>query len=202
MGAAAVAGGGALLGGITSGMQAKEDAKRQREAIKKNRLAARASYYSTEDSVNLMKAATREATTNAIAEVSRAGKATERELAQSIDKVASSVSASNEGLTSGRSKGRLMVDVFQKGNKMLKEADDNTTSQITRLLEAQDAKTADLNNKLLQTYQEMSAVLANEGPSLNPTNKIISGAIGGAKTGASVYNAFEDFDMSSISDIF
>lgn len=178
---------GAVIGAGASILGATDAAKRQREQIKANRLAAKYKYSATESSVNLMKAVTREQTANAVAEQVRAGGAATRDLQDKITSAASTMVASSEGLTSGRSKGREMVGVYVKGNKILQEAKNQTTSAITQLVDIQDKRTNDLNNALLQSYQEMSAVLSDTGPDLgNNAAGFLTGALSGASAGVSL----------------
>jgi len=188
---------GAAVGGAASIFGARDAAKRQREQIKANRLAAKYKYSSTLDSVNLMKAATREQTANAIAEQVRAGGAAGRDVQDKVQAAAGTVIASSEGLTSGRSKGREMVGLYMKGNKVLQEVKNQTTSAVNQLVDIQDKRTNDLNNALLQSYQEMSAVLSNTGPDLgNNAAGFLSGAMGGASAGLSLESSYNTYQTT------
>jgi len=188
---------GAAVGGAASIFGARDAAKRQREQIKANRLAAKYKYSSTLDSVNLMKAATREQTANAIAEQVRAGGAAGRDVQDKVQAAAGTVIASSEGLTSGRSKGREMVGLYMKGNKVLQEVKNQTTSAVNQLVDIQDKRTNDLNNALLQSYQEMSAVLSNTGPDLgNNVAGFLSGAMGGASAGLSLESSYNTYQTT------
>ena len=175
---------GAAIGGISSIFGARDAASRQKAQIRANRLAAKYKFSATEDSANIMKAALRESTQNAVAELARVGAADVKDIDKEITRAASTLQARGEGLTSGRSKGREMIGLHVKGNVIRQKQQDKTTSMINQVVEAQDAKTNELNNRLLQSYQEMSAVLASEGPDLGSNiGGTISGAFSGAQSG-------------------
>jgi len=179
--------GGAVIGGISSYFGARDAASRQRAQIRANRLAAKYKFSSTQDSANIMKAALRESTQNAVTEIVRAGAADVKGVDKEITRAASTLAARSEGLTSGRSKGREMIGLHVKGNIIRQKTQDKTTSMINQVVEAQDAKTNELNNRLLSSYQEMSAVLASEGPDLGSNvGGFLSGAIGGAQSGIAI----------------
>jgi len=178
---------GAAIGGISSIFGARDAASRQRAQIRANRLAAKYKFSATEDSANIMKAALRESTQNAVAELVRVGAADVKDVDKAITRAASTLAAKSEGLTSGRSKGREMIGLHVKGNEIRQTQQDKTTSMINQVVEAQDAKTNELNNRLLQSYQEMSAVLASEGPDLGSNvGGFLSGTFGGAQSGISL----------------
>lgn len=181
---------GAAIGAASSMFGAKDEAKRIKAQTAANRLASKYKYSATMDSVNLMKAATREAASNAIAEQLRAGAETNREVKAEVERATSTKMAQSEGLTSGRSKGREMVDTMVKGNKLRQQMQNKTTSAVNQIVEAQDAKTNELNNRALASYQEMSAVLANEGPDMGSNvGGFLSGAMSGAASGMSLQNS-------------
>lgn len=181
---------GVVTGGVSSIFGARDAAKRQRAQIRANRLAAQYKYSAVADSANIMKAALRESTKNAVTEIVRAGAANVREVGKEVQRAESKLQARSEGLTSGRSKGREMIGVMVKGNELRSQVQNKTTSMINQVVEAQDAKTNELNNRMLQAYQEMSAVLANEGPDLGSNvGGFLSGALGGASAGVSLESA-------------
>jgi len=178
---------GAAVGAASSFFGAQDAADRQREQIKANRLAAKYKFSAVSDSVNIMKAAVRETSFNAINEQLRAGAETSREVEKEVTRAASTQMARGEGLTSGRTKGREMIGTFVKGNQLRNQMQNKTTSAVNQIIEAQDSKTNELNNRLLSSYQEMSAVLANEGPDLgNNVGGFLSGAMSGASSGISL----------------
>ena len=191
MAVAAAAGGLAAVGIISTVMGNKEAAKAQQAQIRANRLSAKYTFSSTEDSVNIMKAVNREQTTNAVIEVQRAGAAQSKDVQQQVTKVISTSIASSEGLTSGRSKGREMISLQIKGQEAVQASQNETTSAINQLVDQQDKVTNDLNNKLLAAHQDMAAVLSNTGPAITGnTQRVISSGIGGASTGASLGASF------------
>jgi len=185
-----VATGVAAVSVVSSIFGANAEAKQKQKAIKAKRRGAKLQYNSLEDSTNIMKGVNREQSANAIAETARAGAENLRQTQGKIDQAASTTASKSEGLTSGRSAGRQMVSVYIQGNKMLQEADNKTTSQITQITEAQDKATNDMNNKLLQAHQEMAAVLADTGASINKTNAVISSGISGFAAGSALNGAF------------
>jgi len=182
---------GAGIGGLNAILGNKAQAEAQREQINLNRLSAYYSYKATEDSVNVMKALNREATQNAMGEVLRASAENKRQTKQQVEKASGALSAQQEGVTSGNTKGRQMASLLIQGNKAVDNVDDTKKSAINQLITTQDQRTNELNNGLLQAYQQMSAVLANEGPSsVGNANRVVSGLFGGAMTGLSIGNAF------------
>jgi len=177
---------GAIVGGVSAATKANEQAANQEEQIRLQRQGAMANYNSSESSANIMKAVNREQTANAIQESLRSGSEDQRRMSQKIDKTASTASAKSEGLTSGRSKGREMIGIYMEGNKMMRDTKDETTSQIAQLVDANDKATNDLNNQLFKAYQDMSSVLASEGPSINVMAQVTEGVVGGAGVGQSM----------------
>ena len=175
--------GGAVLGNL-------EAAEAQRKAIKMQRLAAKAGYSSTEDSVNIMKAVAREQTTNAVAETLREGAAQFTDVKQEVQSVTSKAVARGEGLTSGASRGRALITLQIKGQEALSKSKSQTSSQVNQLVDQQDKITNDLNNQLLTAYQDMASVLSNEGAAITGnTSRALSGAMSGAASGASLAGA-------------
>jgi gas vesicle protein len=181
---------GAIVGGLSSIFGARDAAKRQRAQIRANRMAAKHKYSATLDSTNIMKAAVRESTRNAVGEILRVGAADVKEVQKEVTRAASTLAARSEGLTSGRSKGREMIGVMVKGNELRQKMENKTTSMINQVVDAQDAKTNELNNRLLRSYQEMSAVLSSEGPDLGSNvGGFLSGAMSGAQSGLALESA-------------
>ena len=186
---------GAALGGANAIMQNRAMAKAQREQIMLNRQAAIYAYNSAEDSINLMKSVNRELTQNAIAEQLRAGSENVRQTQQQVQKVASQVGASSEGLTSGKSKGRELASLYIQGNKLLDSVKDNAIMNINKLVDMQDKKTNEFNNYLLKQYQEMSSVLANEGPEIpGNINRVFQGMFQGAQLGANLGSSYKMYN--------
>lgn len=182
---------GAGVGAISSIWGAKEAAKQQRAQIRANRMAAKYKYSAVLDSTNIMKAALRDSSYNAAQEVLRTGAATGRAAEVEVEGAIGKLQSQSEGLTSGRSKGRQMIDTIVKGNQYKAQVKNQTVSMVNKIIEAQDAKTNELNNRLLNSYQEMSAILANPGPSLGSNvGGFLSGTLGGAQSGIALENAF------------
>ena len=186
-----VAGGLAVLQIGVSLYQQNELNKAKEEAIKAQRKAATLKFSSIESSTNLMKAANLENSLNMTGEALRAGAAKKGETKEAIVEATSTVSAASEGLTSGRSQGRQMVDVHVKGNKLLQKVDTQTRSMVNQITEAQDKMTNDLNNRLIGAHQDLTAVLANEGTELSSLPGALGAGISGFGQGMSIYNAFK-----------
>ena len=182
---------GAALGmasAISGQRAAAKEADRKREA---EMLAAKMQYAATESSVNLMKASSREQTTNAVQEALRAGAANSSDVNKQITQVASQAMAQSEGLTSGRSKGRQMVSLYIKGNDALQKTQSQTTSVINQMVDKQDQYTNDLNNKLMSAHQQMANVLTTPGNIYQGSNAaILQAGIQGAQAGASLGSSF------------
>jgi hypothetical protein len=182
---------GAAIGGLSAIFGNRAAAEAQRQQIQLQREAALLQYRAVEDSVNIMKSVNRDATTNAINEALRAGQEDVRQIDTAIKKAAGTSQASQEGLASGKTKGREMATLYLKGNKVLDQTKDQTQSVVGQLITQQDKLTNDLNNQLLKSYQDMSAVLANEGPIIpGNANRVLSGMFGGAMAGASLGSSF------------
>ena len=175
---------GGAIGGLNAIGQNKAMAEAQQEQIELQRLSSIYKYKATEDSINMMKSLNREATENAIREAMRAGTENIRQAQAKVTSAEGKLQASQEGLASGASKGRELATMYVQGNKLLDQTKDATTSQINKLITTKDMKQNELNNQLLKSYQEMSAVLANEGPVLpGQANRVVSGIFGGATSG-------------------
>ncbi len=187
---AAAAAGMAGLSMVSSYMQSKAQRKAADRARRAEILGAKKLYSSTENSINIMKAANREVTANLIQEALRAGAANSTTIKEDIKKVASSQVASNEGLTSGRSRGRALVSTYTKGNKLMSESKSETSSMINQLTDAKDKATADMNNQLIAAHQEMSTILTTPGAVYKQDPfAILNAGISGAASGASLASA-------------
>lgn len=187
----AVAIGGAAIGGGAAYLSAEAGAEATRQQIEAQRKAAKYKYTAVQDSVNIMKGATRESSANAVQEALRAGAAKDTKVQEAITTAASTSLSQSEGLTSGRSKGRQMLSLYIKGNKALQESQTVTTSVINQITDANDAKTNELNNSLLNAHQEMSAILTAASPYINNTGQILGATFSGMASGISMGSAFK-----------
>jgi len=189
----------AIFGAMGMGALAMYGEKRQQKKLADlasdqriaEMLGAKSKYAATESSINLMKANAREVTANAIQETLRAGAAQNQKVRDEVQKVSSSVSAKSEGLTSGRSQGRQMIEVAVTGNKVLNESKSETASMINNLTDAQDSRTNELNNSLLSSWQEMATILstpsnAYEGDKFKMGMAGLQGAAQGASFGSAI----------------
>ncbi len=177
---------------ISSVMGQSAAAKQADRARTAEMSGARMNFASTENSVNIMKAANRESTIGALGEVARVGAEQNRRVKAEITTVTSTAVASSEGLTSGRSKGRQMVALQVKGNQAVQDSKSETSSMMNQIVEAQDKATNDLNNKLFTAHQQMATVLSTPGATYQGNvGETISAGIGGAAAGASLVSAFK-----------
>ncbi len=170
---------------VYSQMEAAEEADRRRAA---EMLGAKKAYSSAESSINIMKAATREATANTITDVRRAGAGQHRDVKDKATETESTLMAQSEGLTSGRSKGREMTAQIVDGNKALLSSKSEETSMINKLVDTQDKITNDLNNKLFSSWQQMATVLTTPGATYYQGNvgDVFSAGLSGASAGHSL----------------
>ena len=180
---------------IMGAKAAAKEADRRRAA---EIAGAKLNYASTEAAANLMKAQNREYTANMLEEALRAGAAQNQDVREEVTRVVSSLSAQSEGLTSGRSKGRQMIDLQIKGNKALLDSKSQTASMMNKVLENQDKTTNDLNNKLVSSWQEMASVLSTPGAvyQQNPL-EVVQAGISGAQQGASLGSSMSQAGMFS-----
>ena len=182
---------------IMGGKAAAKEADRRRAA---EIAGAKLNYASTEAAANLMKAQNREYTANMMQEALRAGAAQNQDVREEVTRVGSTLMAQSEGLTSGRSKGRQMVELQVKGNQILQQSKGQTVNVLNKLVEQQDKTTNDLNNKLLSSWQEMSTVLTTPGAiyQQNPL-EVVQAGISGAQQGASLGSSMKSAGMFSAS---
>ena len=177
----------AVVGMGSSIMGAKAAAKEADRRRAAEIAGAKLNYASTEAAANLMKAQNREYTANMLQETLRAGAAQNQDVREGVTRVVSTVLSRDEGLTSGRTRGRQMVDLQIKGNRALLDSKSKTTSVMNQLIEKQDKTTNDLNNKLVSAWQEMSTVLTTPGAiyKQNPL-EVVQAGVAGAQQGASL----------------
>ena len=175
-------------------------AKAKEKAIRAQRVAAKYKYNGIEDSINLMKATSRESSKNAIGEVLRVGAANVRAVQQEVTKAGSTAISRQEGISSGKTRGRQMIGLYIKGNEAKFDTQDQTTSQIVQIATEQDNYTNELNNKLISAHDEMAAVLSNEGSVMSSgTTNAISAGISGVQTGIGIYNAWNSTSTGTTS---
>jgi len=166
------------------GQAAAKEANRRRAAEMK---AAKQQFSATQDSVNLMKLAGRESLFNASEEVLRAGAESSREVRSQIQVAVSQSLASSEGITSGRSKGRQMMVLAQKGAEAVHDSKTEASNVLGQMVDAQDKQTNDLNNRLLSAHQELTAVLSTPGQVYQQNvAALVSSGISGAAQGFSL----------------
>ena len=162
-----------LVSGIMGGKAAAKEADRRREAEMK---AAKMKFAAEQSSINIMKEAGREASLNAVSEVARAGGAQKQKIKDEVQKATSTSLANSEGVTSGRSKGRDMVSLKIKGNKVVEASKQEEANMISKITEAQDKQTNDLNNKLFGAHQQLTNVLSTPGAIYQQN---VAGLVGG-----------------------
>lgn len=182
---------GAVIGiaGAIEGQQMAQAAANKARAQEMQ--GAKGAYAMTEASVNLQKGANREAAMNAIGELLRVGAAQDNRVKKEIEAVTSTMSASNEGITSGRSKGRQMIALQVKGTQAVLESKSQTAGSISQITDQMDKASNDLNNKLLSDWQQMATVLSTPTAVYHGSNlQIIQGGMAGASQGASIGSMF------------
>jgi len=183
---------GAAVGIASSKASSDDQARRQEAAIKIQRQGAKVNFASVLDSSNIMKKANRDQTMNAMLEVLRDGAGKETEVKDALQVGASKLQASNEGLTSGRSKGRAMISLQVEGNKAIQTVESNTTTMLNQITDAQDKITNDINNQLYSAHMELQAILSNRGSTIDGTSKAIMAGVSGAATGASLGTSIDN----------
>jgi len=156
-GGAAIGAGASLWSGIEGAKSAAKEADRKRKAEMQGAIL---SYSAQQESTNMQKAVIREETANAQVEVLRAGAEQNRDVKKEVDKATSTLQASSEGLTSGRSGGRAMMNLQMKGAQAVQDSKTQASNQISAMVDQKDKMTNDLNSKLLGAHQELSGVLS------------------------------------------
>jgi hypothetical protein len=174
---------GAGLGALGGIFEANARAKQIKEQVEAQQKAAKYKYSAIEASTILANQTNREMSLNLVGEALRAGSAKNREAKLEIEKTASKVRASSEGLTSGQSAGRQMASLYVGANKVLGKLNQQTKSVIAKITQTMDDKTNELNTRQIQAYQEMVGVLTAKAPEVDYLGSMVSGAISGAKTG-------------------
>ena len=159
-GVGATTAGLSLWSGIAGAKGAAKEADRKRKAEMR---AAHSKYSMKEANVNLQKAVLREETTNAQAEVLRAGAEQNREVKKEVDKATSTLQADSEGLTSGRSGARHMMQLQMKGAQAVHDSNTMASNQISAMVENKDKMTNELNASLMSAHSELSGVLSTPG---------------------------------------
>ncbi len=177
-----------IASNISAQRAAAKAADKRREAEARG---AMMQYATAENAANIMKRANLEASYNATYEVMRAGAAQNQDVRDAVQKAESSVLASKEGLTSGRSQGRQMVSLQVKGNEALQKSKSQASTMISQITDAQDKATNDLNNKLFANYSSLVATLTNPGAVYQGSNmSIVASGVTGAAQGASMGSSF------------
>ena len=149
-----------LASGIMGAKGAAKEADRKRKAEMQS---AKLKYGMKEANTNLQKQVLNEKTLNAQKEVLRAGAEQNRDVKKEVDKATSTLQASSEGLTSGRSGGRAMMNLQMKGAQAVHDSKTQASNQISAMVDQKDKMTNDLNSKLLGAHQELSGVLSTPG---------------------------------------
>ena len=193
-----VAAGMAAVSMASSMFGQKAAAKAADRARAQEMAGATAQFASSEASINLMKALGRETTLNAINEATRAGAAGNQDVRDKVEQVKSTAQASSEGLTSGRSAGRQMIAIQVEGNKLLQDSKSDTSKMMIQMVDVQNKKNSELNQKLFNNYQEMATVLTTPGAIYQGSVlEVVSAGISGAQAGASLGSAMSAAGSSS-----
>ncbi len=157
---AAIVGGLSLISGIEGAKAAAKEADRKRKAEMN---AAKYQYAAKEAAVNLQKAVLGEQTLNAQVEVLRAGAEQNRTVKKEVQKATSTLQASSEGLTSGKSGARQMMVLQQKGAQAVHDSKTQASNQIAQMAENKDKLNNKLNADLMSSYAQMVGVLSTPG---------------------------------------
>ena len=176
-----------------SAMQGQKANAKQADRLRDQEMAgAKLSFASSQNALEIMKGANKEAAFNASLEAVRVGAAQSRETARAIEGSASTLSSQSEGLTSGRSKGRQMAALQAKGNEVMNEVKADTKNMVNQITDAADKATNDLNNQLFSAWQDMATVLTIPGSTVyqSKPGEILGAAMGGASAGASFGGSF------------
>jgi len=178
---------------MISSIQGQAAAAREADRKRSAEIAgAKTGFLATQSSVNIMKRANRESSFNAINEALRAGAEQDRIVKAEIEVAGSKLKASSEGLTSGRSVGRQAVSLYVQGNKAVQQSKSQTASVINQITDQQDSMTNELNNRLLTSYQQMTAVLTTPGNIYQGNNgEVLSAGVQGASSGVSLSSAIK-----------
>ena len=189
---------GAAVGMASSIMGGKAAAKQADRMRAAEMVGAKLDYASTESSVNLMKAINREKTQNLVQEALRSGAAKDNNVRDEITRATSTLASQSEGLTSGRSKGRQMIEMQVKGNQALLESKSSTASMVNNITDKMDETTNQLNNKLINAHQEMATILSTPSAiyKQNPM-EVVQAGISGAQQGASLGSSMKSAGMFS-----
>jgi len=161
-------------------------AKKNRQIVEQQRLAAKYQYLAKEASTNMMKGVVRENTYNAIGEVLRVSAVNTRNIEKAIKIEGSKSLASSEGLTSGRTKGREMISLYIKGAEAVNNSESQHSNMISQVITQQDEYTNKLNNDLIVAHDKMANILAARGPSTDFVGSAVVAGIGGAAQGYSM----------------
>ena len=196
-----VGGAMAVAGAVSGIMDAKAANAEKRRAVRIQRNNAVMSYTGVMHSVNLMKENSRESAINAVSEVLRAGGEDARNAKRNIRGAQGKLQSRSEGLTSGRSAGRQMTALHNKGSKMLNKLQGNRDNMISKITDQMDSNTNTLNNKQIESYDNMVTVLSQEHPAAaNPMMAAAGGALKGYQIGSSLSTSAKKIDLFSGAD--
>ncbi len=172
-----------LASGIMGAKGAAKEADRKRQAEMD---AAKYKYSAKESATNLQKAVLNEQTRNAQIEVLRAGAEQNREVKKEVDKATSTLQADSEGLTSGRSGARHMMQLQMKGAQAVHDSNTMASNQISAMVENKDKMTNELNASLMSAHSELSGVLSTPGQIYQQNvAALVSGTVNSGVQGAS-----------------
>jgi len=162
-----------------------------RDEANTNRYAAMVEYARQVNTASLQRRANEETATNAVQEVHRAGGAQQRELEGQIDSVVSTTHAQSEGLTSGNTKGREMISIYRKSNKVLQKSNNQKSTSIIAIMDQKNQNLNKINMGQLQAGEDaMAAMLTGQRSTKGYTGWDAAGdTLGAVSTGLAVYSA-------------
>lgn len=194
MGAAVAVGAGmSIVGGVASAEQQHEAEVAEATRIRNMKEAAKMKYSGVEESGNMMKMAGRDYTKSMIAEVSRVSNANLTDTKNSIQEARSTSIANTEGITAGISKAKEQMSLEIQANKAVNTVKEHKTALISQLIEENDKRTNDINNKIVAEKNNMDATMAYKAITASTTSKllnVVNGGMQGFQSGYSLGTAF------------
>jgi len=188
-----IAGGLAGLNMLGSYAAQKEEEAKQKRIIALKKRAAVQKNAAIQDGAELSGILSHEATINSMYDLYRASAENTREIKGKLDNTRSKLAAQSEGLAAGISKGKQMLAFNVQAAKAIQKQKSKESSVLVNLLDNYYTTQNKLNQKKLQSQQEMQAALQEQyqGPSdMSQFLNIVSSGAKGFQSGYSLGNAF------------
>lgn len=155
---------GGAIGGLLGGIGNAQKMSYINDMYENMWAAAISQYKATEDAVNIMKTAAEAQLRDTIGELERVGASYQRDVEQEGKKAMGSLRASREGLTGGNSAVRQEIATQIKINEVAADTQEKTQSMINQMVDKKDTTMNNLNNQLMQAYNQMQGALARQAP--------------------------------------